>query len=180
MFLLVVAALAAPPAARVTDDILDLDDDLPVPPYAEPGSAAWIGVSVPMFGRSLERRNPWWIGFDANAHFRTRVPWLSPEVRLGVENPFDLTDPTPIDRTDKRVVLTAGTRFGHDRGLYGGAGVGAVFLWNVSNDWQGWEIQPAITVYGGFAYPAGEHVRVGPEVMLGTRNTLSLRVEWGV
>ncbi len=172
------AALAAPPAL---DDVDDEEADdlryLPTPNQQRDDARVWLGTTLPTVDK------PWAANFDgvalgieANVRVVTSIAWLQPEVRLAYDQAF--SGFTGFGG-DLQGILTVGPRFGLDHGPYGGFGGGLLLLRDLHYDGEDAGFFGTGTVYGGWAFRGGERMRWGPEVSLGVRNTLALRLEWG-
>lgn len=137
-----------------------------------PALGSWGGVSAP--SAVLPLGAPAGVGLIGNARWASRSAWLQPELRVSYTEGVSL-DAGVSDTASMTAVF--GARFGRDRGLYGGLLSGA----ELTVDYGEGRVDPGLGLQAvlGYAVPVGEHVRISPEVTVGTLNTLSVRVEWG-
>ncbi|MFN7145035.1 MAG: hypothetical protein ACK4YP_14760 [Myxococcota bacterium] len=145
-------------------------------PHGERPAVAgpWASVSAPLPALHVSEDPLVGLAMDGRFRFATSHPWLQPEARVAYVQGVGLGVDGFAD-TGTRLDATFGSRFGLDRGVYGGLGVGGGLAWD------GDALSPnyAFVAYGGYAILVGERVRVSPELSVGTVNALSVRVEWG-
>lgn len=144
---------------------------------AEPvsgGSGTWVSVSAPLPTLHISQDPLVGLGMDGRVRFATRLAWLQPEARVAYAQGVGVGVDGFAD-TGTRVDATFGSRFGLDRGVYGGLGVGGGLAW----DADALSSNYAFVSYVGYAIPLGERVRLSPELSLGTVNGVTVRVEWG-
>lgn len=135
----------------------------------------WVGVTPPTFGWS----NGLAVGMDVNLRLPSPVAWVQPEVAVAATNGIGAYYVIPYPSDNWSVRGTAGARFGRDHGWYGGLGLGAGVGEFGYGDAKRRAVIPAARLYGGYAFRAGEHMRISPEVEIAHLITVAMRFEWG-
>lgn len=149
-------------------------EEQPVTERRSDGSGPWFSVSAPLPALHVSEDPLVGLAMDGRFRFASPHPWHRPELRVAYAQGVGLGVDGFAD-TGTRVEATFGSRFGHDRGVYGGLGVGG----GLAVDGGALSTNYAFVAYGGYAIPVGERVRVSPELSVGTVNAVSVRVDWG-
>ncbi|MFN7143021.1 MAG: hypothetical protein ACK4YP_04545 [Myxococcota bacterium] len=158
-----VTPAAAAPAEVVTDA------------PARAGQTWWVGLTPPTFGWS----NGLAVGMDVNLRLPSPVSWVQPEVAVAATNGIGAYYVIPYPSDNWSVRGTAGARFGRDHGFYGGLGLGAGVGEFGYCDAKRRAAIPAARLYGGYAFRAGDHMRISPEIEIAHLITVAMRFEWG-
>ncbi|MDP2315178.1 MAG: hypothetical protein Q8P41_19920 [Pseudomonadota bacterium] len=150
---------------------------------AEPAAAAaeplgfWIGATPPSIGFGVGSFLA--AGGDVDVRIPFPLKWLQPQVNLTFANGVGAYYFLPYLTDDRALSLTVNARFGLDHGFYGGLG-GGVAVWHVEDGSSpATRVLPNFHAFGGYAFRAGDHARISPELTLGTLSTVVMRFEWG-
>lgn len=173
MLLAVLPLLAAPPAVAMED----VDTGAAAPARPE-GLGFWVGVTPPSIGFGGIGR-PLSAGLDVDVRIPFPLTWLQPQVNLTFVNGVGAYYILPYFLDDRMLSATVGARFGGDHGFYGALGAGAAVVHVANGESPGTRFAPTAHLNAGYAFRAGDHLRISPELTLGTLNTVVLRFEWG-